>query len=83
MNLLNHPYKDFKSIHITGTNGKGSTTIKIAAVLEEAGYKTGMYTSPHIFDFMERIQVNRTNLEDEYFAETILRLNEIKKKNSL
>jgi dihydrofolate synthase/folylpolyglutamate synthase len=83
MNLLNHPYKDFKSIHITGTNGKGSTTIKIASVLEEAGYKTGMYTSPHIFDFMERIQVNRTNVEDEYFAETILRLNEIQKKNSL
>jgi len=52
MDLLDHPYKHFKSIHITGTNGKGSTTIKLATALQNAGYKTGMYTSPHIFQFL-------------------------------
>jgi folylpolyglutamate synthase/dihydropteroate synthase len=52
MNLLDHPYKHFKSIHITGTNGKGSATIKLATALQHAGYKTGMYTSPHIFQFL-------------------------------
>ena len=83
MELLDHPYKAFKSVHITGTNGKGSTTIKIASVLEEAGYKTGMYTSPHIFDFVERIKVNKANVEDQYFAETIIKLNEIQDKHKL
>ena len=68
MDVIGHPYKAFKSVHITGTNGKGSTTIKIASVLEEAGYKVGMYTSPHIFDFVERIKVNNANIEDQYFA---------------
>jgi dihydrofolate synthase / folylpolyglutamate synthase len=52
MDLLDHPYKHFKSIHVTGTNGKGSTTIKLATTLKNAGYKTGMYTSPHIFQFL-------------------------------
>lgn len=58
MTLLNHPDKSFKSIHITGTNGKGSVAIKTAKVLQNAGYKTGIYTSPHLFSFRERIQVN-------------------------
>ena len=74
MDVIGHPYKAFKSVHITGTNGKGSTTIKIASVLEEAGYKVGMYTSPHIFDFVERghklrssqLRVNRPDHKDYY-----------------
>lgn len=57
-NLLNNPQNDFKSIHIAGTNGKGSTSHMLAAILQMAGYKTGLYTSPHLKDFRERIRVN-------------------------
>ena len=55
---LNHPEKAFKSIHVAGTNGKGSTSHMLASVLQEAGYKVGLYTSPHLKDFRERIKVN-------------------------
>lgn len=55
---LGHPEAKFKSVHIAGTNGKGSTSHGIAAVLQEAGYKTGLYTSPHLIDFRERIRIN-------------------------
>lgn len=58
MELFGNPYKDFRSIHITGTNGKGSVSLKIAKILELAGYKVGLYTSPHLFSFRERIKVN-------------------------
>lgn len=51
MDILNHPYNAFKSIHITGTNGKGSVAIKTAKILQNAGYCTGIYTSPHLFTF--------------------------------
>ncbi|MBN8702578.1 MAG: bifunctional folylpolyglutamate synthase/dihydrofolate synthase [Bacteroidetes bacterium] len=55
---LNNPQQGFKSIHIAGTNGKGSTSHMIASVLQEAGYKVGLYTSPHLKDFRERIKIN-------------------------
>lgn len=55
---LDHPEKKFKSVHIAGTNGKGSTSHMLAAVLQKAGYKTGLYTSPHLKDFRERIKIN-------------------------
>lgn len=55
---LDNPEKRFKSIHIAGTNGKGSTSHFIASILQEAGYKVGLYTSPHLLDFRERIKVN-------------------------
>jgi dihydrofolate synthase/folylpolyglutamate synthase len=57
-NALNNPERKFKSVHIAGTNGKGSTSHLLAAVLQEAGYKTGLYTSPHLKDFRERIRIN-------------------------
>jgi len=53
-----HPHRSFRSIHIAGTNGKGSVSHMLASVLQEAGYKTGLYTSPHLVDFRERIRVN-------------------------
>lgn len=56
--LLGNPENKFKSIHIAGTNGKGSTSHMLAAILQEAGYKTGLYTSPHLKDFRERIRIN-------------------------
>lgn len=55
---LGNPHLKFKSIHIAGTNGKGSTSHMVAAVLQRAGYKTGLYTSPHLLDFRERIKIN-------------------------
>jgi len=57
-NYFGNPHKNFKTIHIAGTNGKGSTSHMIASVLQNAGYKTGLYTSPHLRDFRERIKVN-------------------------
>lgn len=57
-NQLNNPEKKFKSIHVAGTNGKGSTSHMISSVLQEAGYKVGLYTSPHLKDFRERIKIN-------------------------
>lgn len=56
--LLGNPQNKFKTIHVGGTNGKGSTSHMLAAILQTAGYKTGLYTSPHLKDFRERIRVN-------------------------
>lgn len=56
--LLNHPENKFKSIHVAGTNGKGSTSHMLASVLQESGYKVGLYTSPHLKDFRERVKIN-------------------------
>lgn len=58
MDYLNHPENGFKSIHIAGTNGKGSVSHMLASVFQEAGYKTGLYTSPHLKDFRERVKIN-------------------------
>jgi dihydrofolate synthase/folylpolyglutamate synthase len=60
-----HPHRHFKSIHIAGTNGKGSVSHMIAAVLQKAGYKTGLYTSPHLKDFRERIRINGEMIPQE------------------
>ena len=57
-NHLKNPEKKFKSIHVAGTNGKGSTSHMLASILQEAGYKVGLYTSPHLKDFRERIKIN-------------------------
>lgn len=62
-NLLNNPQQTFKSIHIAGTNGKGSTSHMLASILQEAGYKVGLYTSPHLIDFRERIKINGKMIE--------------------
>lgn len=56
--ILDNPQNKFKSIHIAGTNGKGSTAHMLASIFQEAGYKTGLYTSPHLKDFRERIKIN-------------------------
>ena len=53
-----HPHRAFKTIHVGGTNGKGSVSHTLAAILQSAGYKVGLYTSPHLVDFRERIRVN-------------------------
>ena len=69
--LLGNPEKDFLSIHIGGTNGKGSTSNMIASVLQEAGYKTGLYTSPHLKTFRERIRVNGKMISEQEVTDFI------------
>lgn len=61
-----HPHQQFKTIHIAGTNGKGSCSHTIAAVLQAAGYRVGLYTSPHLIDFRERIRINGEMMPEEY-----------------
>ncbi|MCD6011251.1 MAG: FolC bifunctional protein [Flavipsychrobacter sp.] len=63
---LGEPHAKFRSVHIAGTNGKGSTSHALAAVFQQAGYKTGLYTSPHLVDFRERIRVNGTMVSKEW-----------------
>ena len=65
LNLLNNPQQHFPAIHIAGTNGKGSVSHMIAAVLQTAGYKTGLYTSPHLRDFRERIRIDGELISEE------------------
>jgi dihydrofolate synthase/folylpolyglutamate synthase len=62
---LGNPQYQFKSVHIAGTNGKGSTSHMLAAILQTAGYKTGLYTSPHLKDFRERIRVNGQMISEQ------------------
>lgn len=61
-----HPHQQFKTIHIAGTNGKGSCAHTIAAVLQSAGYRVGLFTSPHLLDFRERIRINGEMIPEEY-----------------
>ena len=62
--ILNNPHQKFKSIHIAGTNGKGSTAHMLASILQESGYKVGLYTSPHLKDFRERIKINGEKISE-------------------
>ncbi len=67
--LLDNPEKKIKTIHIAGTNGKGSTSHMLASIFQEAGYKTGLYTSPHLYDFRERIKVNGKMCSKEFVVD--------------
>jgi dihydrofolate synthase/folylpolyglutamate synthase len=67
--LLGNPEQKIKTIHIAGTNGKGSTSHMLASIFQEAGYKTGLYTSPHLYDFRERIKVNGEMCSKEFVIE--------------
>ncbi|MBA6156276.1 bifunctional folylpolyglutamate synthase/dihydrofolate synthase [Tenacibaculum sp. S7007] len=72
-NELGNPEKKFKTIHVGGTNGKGSTSHMIASILQEAGYKVGLYTSPHLKNFTERIRINGEEIPRENVVEFITR----------
>lgn len=74
LGFLSHPERKFKSIHIAGTNGKGSVASLVNSVLMESGYKTGLYTSPHIKDFRERILVNGKEISRNYVIDFTNRL---------
>lgn len=68
---LGHPDNDFRSIHVGGTNGKGSTCHMLSSILQESGYKVGLYTSPHLKDFRERIKINGEKVPKTYVTEFI------------
>ena len=68
---LDHPETKFKSIHVAGTNGKGSSSHMLASILQEAGYKTGLYTSPHLKDFRERIRIDGKPVAEEFVVQFI------------
>ena len=66
-----HPHTQFKTIHVGGTNGKGSTSHSLASVLQSAGYKVGLFTSPHLKDFRERIRINGEMISEEYVVDFV------------
>ena len=66
---LDDPHTKFKSVHVAGTNGKGSVSHMLAAIFQTAGYKTGLYTSPHLKDFRERIRVNGEMISEEFVVD--------------
>ena len=68
---LRHPHKKYLTIHVAGTNGKGSCAHTLSAVLQMCGYKVGLYTSPHLVDFSERIRVNGQPINEEYVVEFV------------
>ena len=72
-----NPHKCFKTIHIAGTNGKGSVSHTLAAILQSAGYKVGLYTSPHLKDFSERIRVNGKPISEQYVIDFVREADEI------
>lgn len=72
--ILHNPQKKFKTIHVAGTNGKGSSSHMLAAILQSAGYRTGLYTSPHLKDFSERIKINGAGIDPKFVVEFVNRM---------
>ena len=66
-----HPHRQFRTIHVAGTNGKGSCSHTLAAILQEAGYRTGLYTSPHLMDFRERIRIDGQPIPEQYVIDFV------------
>jgi len=82
-NELGNPHRSFKTIHVAGTNGKGSTSHMIASILQEAGYKVGLYTSPHLKDFRERIRINGIPVSKQFVMGFVRRNWDFFETNSL
>ena len=68
---FNHPHRNYQTIHVAGTNGKGSCSHTLAAILQSAGYRVGLYTSPHLVDFKERIRVNGECISEDYVVDFV------------
>lgn len=83
LSLLDDPHKKSKFIHIAGTNGKGSTSAILSSILTESGIKTGLFTSPHVFEYTERIKINNVEIEKEVFGEKIIQIVELADKNEI
>jgi folylpolyglutamate synthase/dihydrofolate synthase len=83
LELVGNPQNNLKTFHVAGSNGKGSTSSFIASILMEAGYKVGLYTSPHFVKFNERVKINNKQVEDEYIAEFFTKYSDYIFANSL
>ena len=83
LNLLDNPQDKIRVIHIAGTNGKGSVCTLTAEILSASGYKTALYTSPHLLKYNERLKINGINISDEKLAEYIFSVDELAKKNNI
>ncbi len=83
LNLLGNPQDKLKCIHVAGTNGKGSVCAIIDAILSKAGMKTGLYTSPHIFDYTERIKINGIDISQNDFAKYVLQICDLADKHNI
>mgnify|MGYP004580938583 CR=1 FL=1 len=83
LELLGNPQDNLKCIHVAGTNGKGSVCAIIATILDQAGIKVGLYTSPHIFNYTERIQINGCRISEDDFAKYVFNICELADKNKI
>jgi len=82
LDQIGNPQKNLKTFHVAGSNGKGSTASFMASILKEAGYRVGLYTSPHFVKFNERIRINGVMIEDEYIAKFVTELEDYIEKNN-
>lgn len=83
LELLKNPQKNLRIIHVAGTNGKGSVCAILSKIFTCAGYKTGLYTSPHILEYTERIKINQKDISKNDFAQLIFEISDIAKKNEI
>ncbi len=81
--MFNYPHRQFKTVHVAGTNGKGSVSHMLASILQEAGYRVGLYTSPHLIDFRERIRINGKMISEEDVVSFVERFQEMNKARSM
>lgn len=83
LELLGSPQDNLKCIHVAGTNGKGSVCAIISSILTNEGYKTGLYTSPHIYDYTERIKINNKDIDKKAFAEYFFKITNLASENNI
>lgn len=83
LELMGNPQDKLKCIHVAGTNGKGSVCAFISTILTEAGFKTGLFTSPHLFRYTERIKIDEKEIPTDIFAQKIFKINELSEKNNI
>lgn len=83
LKLLGNPEKNLKFIHVAGTNGKGSVCAILSSILAQSGLKTGLFTSPHVFEYTERIKINNTEIDKETFANELINVVDLAERNSI
>lgn len=83
LELLDNPQDKIKTIHVAGTNGKGSTSAMVAKILEKSDYKTGLYTSPHLIKYNERIKISSEDISDENFSALLAKVNNLASDNNV
>ena len=81
LDILGNPQKNLKIIHIAGTNGKGSVCTVLAEILKNSGFKTGLYTSPHLYSYTERFKINNIPISEDKLSEYVSFAENISQKN--